>query len=61
MRAAGHHTAGAVLDDGVGGIDDRPRRIDHVVGQQYITTRHIADDMQHLRHVLALAAFIDDP
>jgi hypothetical protein len=61
MCATGHHAARAVLDDGLGGIDDGPSSIDHIVGQQHITAGNIPNDMQHLGDVLTLTALIDDP
>jgi hypothetical protein len=45
MRAAGHDAARPILDHGIGGIDDRPGGIDHVIGQQHIAPGDIADDM----------------
>ena len=61
MRAAGHDAPRAVLDDGLGGVDDGSRSIDHIVVQQHITTGNIADDMQHLGDVLTLATLVNDP
>src|SRR5687768_4002134 len=38
----------------------RPRRIDHVVGEDAIASLHVADDVYHLTHVRARPALVDD-